>query len=145
MSDLKRNITYTLFLTGSRFLFPIVTYPYLSRVLGPEKIGTLNFSETYSNYFVLLAALGIPLYGVREIAKVKHVQKQLNKTFTEITIIYFASTFLSSLVFLFSIFNIGQLEDQLVLNLLFVSNILITFPSFHFFLFALIQSKSLPI
>jgi O-antigen/teichoic acid export membrane protein len=145
MSELKKNITYTLVLTGSRFLFPIVTYPYLSRVLGPEKIGLLNFSESFSYYFVLIAALGIPLYGVREIAKVKHNPKALNKVFTEISIIYLASTLLTTLVFLFSVFTIPLLRAELTLNLVFGTNLLVSFLSFEWFLIGIEKFKYIAI
>ncbi len=141
MSQLKKNVLYSLTLTFSRFFFPIITYPYISRVLGPDKIGVLNFSENYSNYFVVLAALGIPLYGVREIAKIKHKPHLLNKTFTEISIIHVISSLLCLAFYTISIFTIPSLHDQLGINILFGANILINLVSFEWFLIGIEKFK----
>jgi O-antigen/teichoic acid export membrane protein len=134
MSLLKKNVFYSLLLTASRFLFPIITYPYLARVLGPDRIGVLSFADSFSTYFVLIAALGIPLYGVREIAKAKGNQKLLNATFTEISIIYFISTLFCTIVFLISVYTIPHLKQELSLNLISGLNIFISFISFEWFL-----------
>jgi O-antigen/teichoic acid export membrane protein len=50
-------------------LFPLITFPHVSRVLSPEGLGRVSFAEAIVSYFVMLATLGIPLYGVRESAK----------------------------------------------------------------------------
>lgn len=141
MSQLKKNVLYSLALTISRFFFPIITYPYISRVLGPDKIGILNFSENYSNYFVVLAALGIPLYGVREIAKIKHEPALLNKTFTEIVVIHLISSFLCLGLYIISIFTIPSLRGQLEINLLFGANIIINLVSFEWYLIGIEKFK----
>ena len=141
MSQLKKNVLYSLTLTISRFFFPIITYPYISRVLGPDKIGILNFSENYSNYFVVLAALGIPLYGVREIAKIKHQPALLNKTFTEIGVIHLISSLFCLAFYVISIFTIPSLREQLEINLLFGANIIINLVSFEWYLIGIEKFK----
>ena len=68
-------------------LFPLVSFPYASRILGPDGIGKVQFITTFAQYFVLIAALGIPLYGIIEVAKVKNDQEKLSKVFSELLII----------------------------------------------------------
>ena len=82
--ETRKNVFYNVLLAITQVLFPLITFPYLARTLGPEHVGVLNFAESFAKYFVLLAALGSPIYGVREIAKVASDRVQLTKTATEI-------------------------------------------------------------
>jgi O-antigen/teichoic acid export membrane protein len=77
--ETRKNVFYNVLLAISQVLFPLITFPYLARTLGPEHVGVLNFAESFAKYFVLLAALGIPIYGVREVAKVASDRVQLTK------------------------------------------------------------------
>jgi O-antigen/teichoic acid export membrane protein len=141
MSQLTKNVLYSLLLTFARFFFPLVTYPYISRVLGPDKVGILNFSENYSNYFVFIAALGIPLYGVREIAKIKNDGLSLNKAFSEIAIIHLFSSIACLGFFLLTVFYIPRLNSEFEINLLFGANIIINFFSFEWYLIGIEKFK----
>jgi O-antigen/teichoic acid export membrane protein len=67
--SLKKNVAYNIILTVSNVAFPVITTPYVSRILGVENIGIVNFAITYASYFALFVAFGIPMYGMREIAK----------------------------------------------------------------------------
>lgn len=89
MSSIKKNFFYNSLLSVSRILFPLISFPYSSRILGPEGIGKVNFIDSYSQYFCILAALGIPMYGVREVAKSKHNPEALGKLTSELMIINF--------------------------------------------------------
>ena len=113
--SVKNSIFYNVLLAISQVFFPLITFPYLARTLGPEHIGALNFAESMAKYFVMLAALGIPIYGVREIAKVHNNKEELTKRFTEIFAINIICTAGLSLFFFGSIFFIPQLYDQKVL------------------------------
>ena len=70
--SVKNSVFYNVLLAISQVFFPLITFPYLARTLGPEHVGVLNFAESIAKYFVMLAALGIPIYGIREIAKVQN-------------------------------------------------------------------------
>ena len=52
-------------------ILPLITTPYVSRVLGPEGVGINAYTNSIAQYFILLASLGISLYGNREIAYVR--------------------------------------------------------------------------
>lgn len=87
MSSLKKNFTFNTALSVLNILFPIVTFPYVSRILGPAGIGKVQFILSIAQYFVLFAALGIPLYGVREISKIRDNKDKLAVLAWEIIII----------------------------------------------------------
>ncbi|AZI25157.1 flippase [Pedobacter sp. G11] len=95
MSTLRKNIAFNTLLSVSQILFPLVTFPYASRVLGPEGMGTVSFADNFITYFLIFSALGIPLYGVREIAKVKDDHVALSKVFSELILIHLITSILS--------------------------------------------------
>ena len=84
MPSLKRNLLYSILLVLANYVFPFLTYPYVSRVLGVTGIGACNFVDSVINYFILFSTLGIDSYGVREIAKHKDDKEALNRTFSNI-------------------------------------------------------------
>ena len=71
-TSLKRNFAYKSVLTVSNYLMAFITFPYVSRILGVERIGLVNFVDNTVNYFLLFASMGIGIFGVREIAAVKN-------------------------------------------------------------------------
>jgi len=97
---MKKNYLFNLLLSVANILFPIITFPYVSRTLGPIGVGKVQFITTFASYFSLIAALGIPVYGVREIAKYKGLPDKLSKAFSELFIIYFVTSLFLSIVYL---------------------------------------------
>jgi O-antigen/teichoic acid export membrane protein len=71
MGTIKKNFIFNIILNFTNLLFPIITFPYVSRIIGPEGVGKVQFIINFTQYFVVFAALGIPIYGIREIAKCK--------------------------------------------------------------------------
>ena len=110
--ETRKNVFYNVLLAITQVLFPLITFPYLARTLGPEHVGVLNFAESFARYFVLLAALGIPIYGVREVAKAAADRTLLTKTATEIFIINALGTVFLSLIFLAFIYWLPQLSAE---------------------------------
>lgn len=82
--SIKKNFLYSGFLTTANYLFTFITYPYVSRVLGVERIGTVNFIDSTINYFIMLSMLGIAIVGIREVAKAKRDQAELDCTYSSI-------------------------------------------------------------
>jgi len=121
----QKNIFYNVLLAVSQVLFPLITFPYLARTLGPEHIGLINFAESFAKYFVVLAALGIPIYGVREIAKLTKEPKERSILFWEIFSINFICSIIFSLFFLVCIYFIPNLTQY---------KNLFTWALFYFFL-----------
>ena len=113
--SVKNSVFYNVLLAISQVFFPLITFPYLARTLGPEHVGVLNFAESIAKYFVMLAALGIPIYGIREIAKVQNDLKERTKIFAEIFTINLICTLGLSFIFLAAVFFIPQLNKEKIL------------------------------
>ena len=85
--SIKFNLVMNMLLTTSAFLFPLITFPYITRVLLPEGNGKIAFANSVINYFSMFAMLGIPTYGIRTCAQVRDDKEQMSKTAQEIWII----------------------------------------------------------
>lgn len=85
--SLKLNFIMNALLTMSAFLFPLISFPYVSRILLPEGTGKVSFATALINYFLMFAQLGIPTYGVRACAKVRDDRRKLTRTAHELLII----------------------------------------------------------
>ena len=85
--SLKLNFIMNAILTMSSFLFPLISFPYVSRILGPTGTGRVDFATSLIAYFLMFAQLGIPTYGVRACAKVRDDKHLLTKTAQELLII----------------------------------------------------------
>lgn len=113
--SLFKNYFYNVTLTILNLLFPIITFPYVSRVLGVNSIGKVNYVNSVVSYFILFASLGIPLYGIREIAKVRDYKEKMSKTFCEIFVINFISTFICAAVYYISLFCFSTFYSERLL------------------------------
>ena len=82
-------------LTMSSFIFPLITFPYVSRILGPTGTGKINFVTSFISYFSMFAQLGIPTYGIRACARVRDNKQELTKVAQELLIINLVTTLLS--------------------------------------------------
>lgn len=105
--NLFYNASYQLLLV----LLPLVTVPYVSRVLGPEGIGINSYTNSIASFFMILGSLGIDKYGTRQIAYLIGEKKTVSQTFTEIVILKFVtigSVLLCYLIYCFSVTNYRQ-------------------------------------
>lgn len=127
MSSLKTNVILNYINTITGIIFPVITFPYASRILLPEGIGVVNFQLSIINYIILFTNLGIPLYAVKEVAKYRDDIVLRNKITTEITIL---SLFLSLLGYV-AVFLIGIFVPQINANisLFYILSLTILFTS----------------
>jgi O-antigen/teichoic acid export membrane protein len=86
-TTIGRNFIMNSVLTLSAILFPLITYPYASRVLGPANIGKVTFATSVVTYFGMVAQLGIPAYGIRACAKVRDNKEELSRTAQELLLL----------------------------------------------------------
>lgn len=84
IAKLTKNYIYNLIGQILILITPLITTPYISRVLGPANIGIYSYTLSISIYFIILGNLGYPLYGQREIAYLSGDHKQINEVFYEI-------------------------------------------------------------
>lgn len=110
--SIKKNYIFNIILSISKVIFPLITAPYVARVLEPDGLGLFNFANTYAGYFGLVAALGIPIYGIREIAKCNNDLKQQEKLFSEIFSLSIISTLICVVIFVMSVLVISRLNEN---------------------------------
>ena len=108
--SLSRNaLIYTIKVVTS-MIFPLITFPYISRILLAEGVGKYNFSYTYISYFQLLASLGISTYAIREGAKIRDDNVRLNNFAQEIFSINILSTMISMILLFVSLICVPSLN-----------------------------------
>ncbi len=100
--SIAKNYLYNVAYEILAIIIPLITMPYISRVLGAEKIGVYGFTSSIVTYFILFGSLGVTLYAKREIAYVQDNVKERSKTFYEIFSLKFITLSLSMLLFYFS-------------------------------------------
>ncbi len=100
----KRSLTFNTFIYGFRtiinFIFPLITFPYASRVLAVDSMGKVNFSTSIVSYFSLLAGLGIQTFAIREGAKIREDQEKASEFCSEIFTLNLITTALAYALFL---------------------------------------------
>ena len=94
-----KNYVFNLFYQIIAIALPLVTTPYLSRVLGADGIGKYSFAQSIVSYFALFAALGTTLYGQRQIARAKDQPVERSRLFFEILIFRAVGAALATLVY----------------------------------------------
>ena len=80
-------------------IVPLITAPYISRVLHPAGVGYNAYTNSIIQYFVLMADLGIAMYGQREIAYVREDPEKMSRTFWEIQFLKFFTTTIAYFAF----------------------------------------------
>ena len=106
---LKNNFLYNSILTISKYLFPLIVYPYVTRTLGLSNIGIVNFIDNIINYFVFFSMMGISTVGVREIAAQKVDKQQLSKTFISLLSLTAITTLIAIVTLLVSMYTVETL------------------------------------
>lgn len=100
--SVAKNYIFNLIYQMLTVLLPLVTTPYLSRVLGSEPIGIHGYTVSIVTYFILFGSLGISMYGQREIAYYQNNKKKRSSTFFELIIIRCITLTISIIAFYFS-------------------------------------------
>lgn len=97
--SIKKNYIYNLIYQILVMIIPLITTPYLSRVLGAENIGIYSYTLSITTYFILFGSLGVAMYGQREVAYVQEDIKERSKVFYEIFIMRAITLFISLFIF----------------------------------------------
>ena len=117
-NSIKKNFAYNMLNVVTRLLFPLVTFPYASRILLADGIGQVDFYNGIIQYVVLLSSLGIPLYAVRESARVRSDANELSKTSLEIAILHAGLTILGYLAIIILCITVERIAENITLFLL---------------------------
>lgn len=100
MASIKKNFIYNIVINVSAVIFPLITAPYIARVLEPNGIGLMNFANTYAGYYSMFAVLGAATYGIREIAKRRDSHEAKQQFFSEILTVLLINTIVVSSIFI---------------------------------------------
>ena len=125
MKSLKINTILNMIKTCSSIIFPLITFPYISRVLMTENVGKVNFGDSYVSYFSLIATLGITTYAIRECAKVRDDKRRLEEVASEIFSINICTTMLAYVLLFSSLFLFRRLDAYR--NLIVIQSVVIVF------------------
>ncbi len=126
VKSLKLNFVMNALLTMSSFIFPLITFPYVSRVLLPVGTGRVSFATSLISYFSMVAQLGIPTYGIRACAKVRDNREELTRTVHELLCINLIMDVLSYAVLGVALLFVPRLYDDRALYVIVSLTIVLT-------------------
>lgn len=124
--SIKINYFLNLFRVVSSALVAIFIMPYVNKILGPENIGKVEYVYVIISYFILFSALGVPMYGTREISKVKNDLEQRTKLTVELLGILFITSIISYIILLGVFYNLDYFANYKELILLMSSMVFLT-------------------
>ena len=124
--SLKLNAVMNAFLTLSSFVFPLITFPYISRILLPTGTGKVALATSIISYFTMFAQLGIPVYGIRACAKVREDRDALTRTAQELLIINLLTSVVVYIWLYIGIAFVPKLQEEKALYIIVRSTILLT-------------------
>ena len=129
--ETQKSLKLNMILNATRgivsVLFPLITFPYVSRVLGIENIGRYNYSNSIISYFLLISGLGIGGYAIRDGSAFRRQRDKLNQFANEMFTINVISTVISYILLLATAFVFpGMKEYWLLLAILSIQIILKT-------------------
>lgn len=110
--SVKFNFIMNFIMSASSIVFPLITFPYISRVLMATGNGKVATASAVITYFNMFASLGIPTYGIRACAKVRDDKEKLSKTVQELLIINSITMLLTLLVFVFTVILVPEFSAE---------------------------------
>ena len=108
--SVTKNYIYNLIYQILVIVLPLITTPYISGVLGAEKIGIYSFTTSIATYFILFGSLGVAMYAQREIAYVQDDEKKRSKLFWEIFFFRCITMAISIIAFYFTYASHGEYQ-----------------------------------
>ena len=109
--SLKLNMLLNAIKGLMSIIFPLITFPYVSKVLGVESIGRYNFANSIISYLVLIAGLGISPYAIREGARIRDKSNDLKAFCGEMLSLNICSTVVSYILFFALLVLIPKFQD----------------------------------
>lgn len=126
MKSVKANYLFNLINSGSQLLFPLITFSYVSRIMLADGIGQVNFFQSIISYISLLTCLGIPMYAIREVAKVRDNATEMTRTTVEILLLHAFLSLLGYVAVSVICMTVTQVQTDIPLFLLLSTTIFFT-------------------
>ncbi|WP_332875197.1 oligosaccharide flippase family protein [Limosilactobacillus fermentum] len=117
-----KNYLYSVRYQILNMILPLITGPYISRVLGPKGVGINTYTGAIVQYFVLFGGLGVVLYGNREMAYVRGNKEKMSITFWEIQILKSCTVVIEYAFFLIYLFFTNKYRPYLIIQSLTAKN-----------------------
>jgi O-antigen/teichoic acid export membrane protein len=99
------------------YVLPMITLPIISRIIGPEKYGAVNYAFAFVGYFIMLINAGFDLYGTRQIISFNGDKGKINELFSRITLSKVYISIVSTIIFVFCLFTIEQLRAEKLITI----------------------------
>ena len=114
-NSIKYNAFMNILLTLSSLIFPLISFPYVTRILSVESLGQVNFMNSVGTYAIMFAGLGIGTYGIRACSLVRDNKEQLSKTTQELLFLKTISTLIVVITLLISVLFVKKFQDNFAL------------------------------
>ncbi len=124
--SVKVNYILNLINTGTQMLFPLITFPYVCRVIEADGVGQVNFFQSIISYISLFTCLGIPMYAIREIARDRSDVVQMNRTAMEILLLHSMLTLVGYAIVAILCLTVPQIQVNIPLFLILSLTIFFT-------------------
>lgn len=124
--SVKVNYILNLINTGTQMLFPLITFPYVCRVIEADGVGQVNFFQSIISYISLFTCLGIPMYAIREIARDRNDVVKMNRTATEILLLHSVLTLVGYAIVAILCLTVPQIQVNIPLFLILSLTIFFT-------------------
>ena len=117
--SIKINAIFSIIQSVCSVIFPLITFPYISRIFGVEQLGKYNYAKNFVEIFATVAMLGIPTYGQREGTKVRDNRKKLSDLMSELFSLSMLSNAIVIAIMLLTTFTVDAFRSYALLILVF--------------------------
>lgn len=121
--SIKLNAVFNVIRQCCHIVFPLITYPYISRILGSSNLGRYSFADSIVQYFLILASLGIPTYAIREGARIRNEKGRLEQLSTQLFTISLLSLTISILLLIGITLYVPRIRRESMLIFILAFNI----------------------
>lgn len=129
MDKLFKNSIYNVIYKLLDALFPLISATYTAQVLLAGGVGRVSYAQNIAQYFVLIASLGIPSYGIREVARRRQDKSRTSKVFSELFVMNLLSTMVCAAIYYAAVFRLPYFQTRKELSLM--AGLLILFNAFN--------------
>ena len=117
--SIKLNAIFSLIQSISTIIFPLITFPYISRIFGVDQLGKYNYAKNFVEIFATFAMLGIPTYAQREGARFRNNKEKLNKLMSELFSFSMLSNCITLVILYIITFSVDTFSKYSLLILIF--------------------------
>lgn len=132
MASIKKNFLYNAFYNVLVLILPLITAPYISRIMGAERIGIYSYSYSIASYFGLFILMGLSNYGNRTIAAVRDDKKKLSKTFWSIYVMQISMALIVIFVYIGYVNYIASNKLMALIQLIYIISVALDINWFFF-------------